>query len=62
MDQPDNLAETIAGLARDRASLLDASRNAAKFGRINNFDRTFTARIEHMKSCLEPSLAGQESA
>ena len=57
MNRPETLAETIARLANDRPALLEASRRAADFGRRHTFDRTFKARIEHMKSCLEPSLA-----
>ena len=59
MDRPETLAGTIAGLAKDRPALLEASRRAADFGRRNTFDRTFKARIEHMKSCLGPSLASR---
>jgi len=51
MNRPERIAEKIAELAKDRAGLLDASRRAMEFGRRHTFDRTFKARIEHMKSC-----------
>jgi colanic acid/amylovoran biosynthesis glycosyltransferase len=57
MNRPEALARKIAGLAGDRPALFKASRDAAEFGRRNTFDRTFKARIEHMKSCVRPSLA-----
>jgi colanic acid/amylovoran biosynthesis glycosyltransferase len=57
MNRPEQLAARIASLAKDRPSLLKAARDAADFGRRNTFDRTFKARIEHMKSCVRPSLA-----
>jgi hypothetical protein len=50
MNQPDQLAEKIAGIAQDRPALLQAARDSAEFGRLNTFDRTFKRRIEHMKA------------
>jgi colanic acid/amylovoran biosynthesis glycosyltransferase len=55
MNRPVELARKIATIAKDRVSLLAESRKAADFGRRHTFDRTFKARIDHMKSCLDPS-------
>jgi len=59
MDRPVQLAEKIAELARDRRAVVDASRRALAFARLWTFEETFKSRIEHLKSCAVPSLAGQ---
>ena len=55
MNRPARIAEKIAELSKDRAALLVASRRASEFGRRHTFERTFKARIEHMKSCSAPT-------
>jgi colanic acid/amylovoran biosynthesis glycosyltransferase len=55
MNQPKQVAEKIAELNKDRAMLLDASKRAIEFARLHTFERTFKARIEHMKSCSAPT-------
>jgi colanic acid/amylovoran biosynthesis glycosyltransferase len=57
MNRPEQVAETIAKLSKDRAVLLDAGSQAAEFGRRHTFERTFKARIEHMNSCSAPTKA-----
>jgi hypothetical protein len=59
MDRPARLASKIAELSADRRALADASRRALAFARLWTFEETFRARIEHLKSCAAPSLAGQ---
>jgi colanic acid/amylovoran biosynthesis glycosyltransferase len=51
INQPKLLAERIAKLGKDRMELLDASYQALEFGIRHTFERTFRARVEHMRLC-----------
>ena len=53
MGRPQELAERIAALEKDRGALLDAAYRALEFSRRWTFDQTFKARIEHLRGCLD---------
>ena len=59
MGKPRLLAQRIDALNRDRAAVVEASHGAVEFGRRHTFNRTFRARIEHMKACAGPARVGQ---
>ena len=56
IDRPDKVAEVIARLNADRTELIEATRQALEFGRKNTFERTFRARIDHLRSCAALSV------
>jgi glycosyltransferase involved in cell wall biosynthesis len=57
INQPERLAEKIAQLDKSRIELVEASQRAAEFARRHTFERTFRARIEHIKACAVPMAA-----
>jgi glycosyltransferase involved in cell wall biosynthesis len=55
LDEPERIAELIAGLARHREQLAQASRAARRFGSLHPFEQTFRNRIEHLIECASAS-------
>jgi glycosyltransferase involved in cell wall biosynthesis len=51
LNRPEQVAAKIAELSNNRNAIVDASRRAVEFARHRTFERTFQARIAHMKSC-----------
>ena len=49
MDQPKLMAKKIAELSCDRANLREMSFNSLHFVRQHTFEKTFAARVEHLK-------------
>ena len=55
LDQPTNLAATIAQLNQDRRSLTEAAAQSLAFAAQHTFEHTMQSRVDHMWSCLESS-------
>lgn len=51
LDDPKGLARVIAELDRDRSTLARLSMQALKFASQHSFERTFAARIDHLRAC-----------
>lgn len=49
MDRPKLMAKKIAELSCDRANLREMSLNSLTFARKHTFEKTFAARVEHLK-------------
>ena len=56
MDQPKLLARKIAELSRDREAIKAMSFNALRFARLHTFEKTFAARISHIKHITTSAL------
>ena len=59
LDEPARIAEFIAGLARQRERLAQASRAARRFGSLHPFEQTFRNRTEHLLECSGSASAGR---
>jgi hypothetical protein len=51
MNQPERLAGQIAVLNTNRAAAVSAAYQALDLARQHTFERTFLARIEHLRAC-----------
>lgn len=56
MNDVERLAAAIAGLAQDRETLEEWSRNALAFARIHTFERTFVRRMAHARRLANLAL------
>lgn len=57
LDNPVLLAQKIADLATNRASLEKASRNALAFASQHTFEKTFAERVQHLLECYKLNTA-----
>ncbi|MCH8259032.1 MAG: glycosyltransferase [Planctomycetes bacterium] len=58
LDKPKQLAQKIAQLNRDRASLADAATAAVAFASRHTLEPTMDARVEHLEQCSQRLVTG----